>query len=671
MSFAPAPRKYVIWSIFIGVALIMLGRLFYIQIIEDKYKVLADDIAIYRKVVYPPRGVIYDKKGKVMLYNKVVYDLMVTANNVPKDIDTMMLSSILEIDTAEYKRLFHRAAVRNGPLRKSVMMEQLSQEQTARFQENMYDFPGFELNERYIRTYPDSSAAHVLGYIGEISKSQLKSDRYLSYRQGDYIGISGLEYYYEEVLRGQRGIYFLERDNFNRPTDPYKKGALDTPAVAGRSLELHLDAELQGYGERLMNNKIGSIVAIDPKTGGILAMVSTPTYSPNMLSGRNRTKNFGKLYVDARHPLLNRAIRGFYQPGSTMKPLTALVALDAGVITPSFGYPCAGGYYQCGKRVGCTHSGGGHAANLRLALANSCNAYFVHIFRKMVDAEKFGGIRKGIEKWYEYNYDFGLGHPTGVDLPFELGGLLPDSNTYNRMYTGKWNSCNVMFVGMGQGEVALTPIQLANAMCIIANKGYYYTPHFVKSIAGKKNDTSLVKYHQKHVVTKIPDEVYSIVKDGMSDVVKHGTGRVAALPDIEVCAKTGTVENKALISGKVVQMKDHSVFVAFAPKENPKIAIAVIVENAGFGATWAGPVASLMIEKYLTDSVATNRKYLEDRLTGANLISPYVYIIDKEQKYRDSVREVRRLERISYLDSTKRVEDSILVNKWLKHTYGK
>lgn len=669
MAFDSAPRRYVLWSIFIIVASAMLVKLLILQIFEDKYKILADDIAIYRKVVYPPRGVIYDRNGHVMLYNKVVYDLMVTANNVPDDMDTASFCKLLDIDKDEYERLFHRAEVRNGPLRKSVMVEQLSAEQTAHLQENIFSYPGFELSERYIRTYPDTTSAHILGYIGEISKNQLKEDRYLSYRQGDYIGISGLELSYEEVLRGQRGIYYLERDNYNRPTDPYKKGSLDTQAVAGRSLELYLDAELQAYTEKMMKDKIGSVVAIDPKTGGILTMVSAPTYDPNMLSGRKRAKNFGKLYGDAKRPLLNRAIRGTYQPGSTMKPLTALVALDAGAITPSFGYPCAGGYYTCGRRLGCTHSGGGHASNLRLALANSCNAYFVHIFRLMVDANKYGGVKNGVERWHQYNWDFGFGHPTGVDLPYELGGLLPDSSTYNRMYRSNWNSCNVLFVGMGQGEVALTPLQLANSMCIIANNGFYYTPHFVKSVEKNKKDSVLSKYLVKHKVTNISDEVFAVVKDGMEDVVEKGTGRVAKLPDIAVCAKTGTVENKAIISGELVKMKDHSVFVAFAPKDDPKIVIAAIVENAGYGATWAGPIASLMIEKYLTDSVASKRKYLEDRLYNANLVSPLVYTIAREQKTKDSIRYVKRLEKQRIEDSVSRVRDSIIIKKWFRQVY--
>lgn len=671
MSIAAEPRKYVIQFIFAGIALVILVKLAVLQLFEDKYKVMANDITIYRKVVYPPRGVIYDRKGEVVVYNQVVYDLMVTPNNVSKQLDTLQLCNVLGIDKPRFEELLHKTRVRTGVMRKGVLIEQLSKAQTARFQENMYMFAGFELGERYIRSYPDSCGGLILGYIGEVSASMLKKDRYLSYRQGDYTGINGLERSYEEVLRGQRGVYFLERDNYNRPKDSYKKGELDTPAIAGQSLELYLDAELQQYGEKLMSNKLGSVVAIDPTTGGILAMVSAPGYDPNLLRGNNRRSNFSRLYLDAKKPLFNRAIQAMYQPGSTMKPMTALVALDAGVITPSFGFPCAGGYYNCGRRVGCTHSGGGHAANLRRALANSCNSYFVHAFRLVADAKKYGGVKKGVQAWHDYMSSFGFGHPVGIDLPFEGKGLLPDSSFYNRMYRGNWNSCNMLFVGMGQGEVALTPVQLANAMCIIANKGYYYTPHFVKSINKNPKDPVLQPYLEKNVVTNIPDTTFSIVALGMQDVVDFGTGRVAQLPGVEVCAKTGTVENKALINGEAMKMKDHSVFVAFAPRQNPKIAIAVIVENAGYGATWAGPVASLMMEKYLTDSIATKRKYLEDKLYNANLVNKYIEEIDSSQRARDQIYLKRRLERERIKDSTERVEDSLVIRKFLEKAYHK
>lgn len=671
MSLAANPRQFVIRFIFIATAIAILARLLFLQLFEDKYKIMANDIAIYRKVVYPPRGAIVDRKGKSMLINRVAYDLMVTPNKVTKQLDTMQLCDALGIDRKTFEKTLQKTRIKNGSMRQGVFIEQLSQAQTARFQENMYLFNGFELIERTVREYPNPSAGLVLGYVGEVSSAMLKHERYAGYTQGDYTGMSGLERSYEDVLRGQRGVYYFERDNFNRPRESYRKGALDTPSVAGKTLQLYLDAELQAYAEKLMENKIGSVVAIDPRTGGIISMVSSPSYDPNLLRGRERSKNYSKLYLDATHPLFNRATQASYQPGSTLKPMTALVALDVGAITPSFGYPCFGGYYACGRRIGCTHSGGGHAANLRLALANSCNSYFVHIFRLTEDAKRFGGVKKGLEKWHDYFYNFGFGHPTGVDIPFEKGGVLPDSNMYNSMYNGSWNSCTNLYVGMGQGEIALTPIQMANAMCIIANKGFYYTPHLVRSIGGNEKDSMLAPYLIKHKVTSIPDSVYAIVGLGMQDVVTHGTGRVAQLPGIDICAKTGTVENKAVVNGVAMKMKDHSVFVAFAPRENPKIAIAVIVENAGFGATWAGPVASLMIERYLTDTVAAKRKFLEEKLYKANLVNPYVYAIDAAQRARDSIRYATRAERKRIQDSARRHNDSLMVRKWFEQKMGR
>ncbi len=671
MSLTDKPRMLVISSLFICVTLVILARLFYIQIIDDKYKVLANDITIYKKIVYPPRGVIYDSDSSVMLYNQVAYDLMATYSKVTSKLDTTKLCEILNIDKERFEYLLNRTRVRYGPVRKGVMIEQLTKAQTARLQENMYDFEGFEMSERYTRTYPDSNSALILGYIGEISQRMLDQNRYTSYKRGDYTGISGLEREYEEELRGQRGVYFLERDNYNRPTEPYRGGALDTPALAGSSLQLYLNKELQSYGERLMRNKLGSVVAIDPNTGGILAMVSAPSYNPNLLGGRDRAKNFTKLYYDATKPLFNRATQAYYQPGSTLKPMTALVALDIGVITPNFGYPCGGGYYSCGKRIGCTHSGGGHAANLRRALANSCNSYFVHIMRMAIDDKKFGGVKKGLQKWHDYYNSFGFGRPLGVDIPFERRGLLPDSAYYNRSYNGRWNSCMVLFTGMGQGEIALTPLQLANSMCIIANKGFYYTPHFVRAIGGDTKHEKLQPYLKKNVVTNMPGEVYDVVAKGMQDVVEFGTGKVAKLPGIEVCGKTGTVENKARVGSKIIKMKDHSVFVAFAPRENPKVVLAAVVENAGYGATWAGPVVSLMMERYLNDTIATERLYLQEKLLKANLVNEYVYEIDATQRAMDKEREERRVRRNAYNDSVQHVKDSMMIRKWYRATYIK
>ncbi len=666
MPLAANSRELVLKIIFVSVAVVILSRLFFLQLFEDKYKVMANDIAILRKVVYPPRGVIYDRKGKVMLNNEVVYDLVVTPVEAKKNQDTIKFCEALGIDTGMYSKMMTKAINKGGWVRQTVFLEELSPAQAARFQENIFLFNGFQMVERNIRSYPDPYAGVVLGYIGEVSPAMLRKDRFKSYNQGDYVGIDGLEAQYEEVLRGQRGIYFIEKDNFNRPRDSYKGGILDTPAVAGRSIELYLDAELQAYGEKLMVNKLGSVVAIDPATGGILAMVSSPSYDPNLLRGKERSKNFGKLFLDATKPLFNRAMKGSYNPGSTQKPLTALVALDEGVITPSYGYPCGGGYYACGKRIGCTHSGGGHAANLRLALANSCNSYFCHIYRLSVDKREYGNVKKGLHKFYEHMYSFGLGHPVGVDLPSETGGTLFDVKDYDKMYNGSWNSCTNLFVGMGQGEIASTPLQMANSMCIIANRGYYYIPHFVKSVAKNPKDPILNKYLEKHTVTHIPDAAFEVVGLGMMDVVDRGTGTVAKLPGVEVCAKTGTVENKALVNGQVMKLQNHSVFVAYAPRINPKIAIAVIVENSGYGATWAGPVASLMIEKYMYDSVATSRKYLEEKLINALLIPKYTYIIDSATRLRDKLIWERKVDRKKYEDNLKHYRDSIMIRQWIK-----
>lgn len=664
MSSAANPRQYIIRFIFIGVASIILMRLFYLQNFESKYKVMANDIAIYKKVVYPPRGVIYDRKGKVMLSNTVIYDLMVTPRNI-KNLDTLAFCDALGMDVATYAKIMKGVQTRNIDVRQSTFMEQLSPEQTARFIENAYRFTGFELVERNIREYKDAIAGLILGYIAEVSPDMLKQPRYASYRQGDYTGRSGLELQYEEILRGQRGVHFLERDKFNRPRDPYKGGALDSQEVSGRSLELYMDAELQAYAEKLMKNKVGSVVAIDPQTGGILAMVSSPSYDPNLLRGRDRAKNYSALYREPTRPLFNRATQAMYPPGSTLKPMTGLVALGVGAITPSYGLPCYGGYNYCSRRIACEHKDAGHAANFRLALAHSCNSYFCHIFRMTVDYKDFASVKAGLQKWHDYYSAFGFGRKTGIDIPFEKEGILPDSSYYNKLYRGSWNSCTIVFVGMGQGEIALTPLQMANSMCIVANKGYYYTPHFVKSIAKNPNDPILKPFHEKHEVLHIADSSFSVVKKAMQDVVEHGTGVVAKIDGIEVCAKTGTAENKAIVNGEVIKMANHSMFVAFAPRENPRIAIAVAVENAGYGATWAGPIASLLMEKYLKDSVTYKRKTIEEKMFNAHLVNKYVYTIDSATRAHDALRYQARMERKRVKDSTKRAEDSVLVYYWL------
>ncbi|MCF6401383.1 penicillin-binding protein 2 [Chitinophaga filiformis] len=623
MSVYNQPRKRVIQFIILGMVILMITRLFFLQVVEKKYSKLADANAVLRKVVYPSRGIIYDRKGRSVLSNDAMYDLVVTPINV-KNIDTAYMCEILQIDKEEFRKRITNAIIKNGSRRVSVFASLLPPEMFGRLQESMYMFqPGFELVQRQIRSYPFNAAANILGYIGEVSPQMLQKPAYSAYNQGDYLGMTGLERTYESVLMGTRGIQYLVKDNLNRPQGPYEKGEFDTAAIAGKNLRLALDIDLQVLGEHLMRNKIGSIVAIDPRTGGILTMVSAPTFDPNLLTGSYRARNFSRLFVDTTKPLFNRAIQAGYPPGSSMKPLTALIGLDEGVITPSFGFPCGGAYTYCGRSIACTHHNAGHAANLRLAIANSCNAYFVHLYRLEVDASKWGGVKKGHQKWHDYVSSFGLGHRLGVDIPGESPGKAIDSAGMNKLYRGQWNSCSELYVGMGQGQVVATPMQMANAMCIIANKGYYYLPHFVDKI--DNDDTELLKkFKEKHTVAHVSDSSYMPVIYGMEDVVERGTGVSAKIEGEIVCGKTGTAENNAIVNGKLTKLKNHSVFVAFAPRDNPKIAIAVIVENAGFGSTYAAPIASLIMEKYLHDTISVKRKPQMKTLLEYNTLDPVV-----------------------------------------------
>ncbi|RYZ25915.1 MAG: penicillin-binding protein 2, partial [Chitinophagaceae bacterium] len=480
----------------------------------------------------------------------------------------------------------------------------------------------FYLQERNVRSYPFNVGGHFVGYIGEVDSAIIaRSEGF--YQMGDYVGRSGMESTYEKVLMGQRGVEHWIKDNRNKLVGKFENGELDEAPQAGRALNTYVDAELQQLAEKLMQNKVGAVVAIEPKTGGILSMVSGPNFSPDQLTGSNFKKTYSKFVLDVSGPLLNRAIKGQYPPGSTFKPLGALVALDEGLITPSFGYPCGGRYYACGHgKPACTHSGGGHAANLRLAIANSCNSYFVHVYRMAADNPKYGGVKNGYEKWKEYMNNFGLGIRLGVDLPSEDKGNIPDTVAYNKEYRNVWNSCTNLTLGIGQDRMTATPLQLANAMCIIANKGYFYVPHFVKSIDKETAEDTLLKpYRTRHnALTHISDTAYEAVMQGMQEVVEHGTATSARIAGINICAKTGTAQNFTFIRGKKVELNENSMFVAFAPRENPKIAIAVVVENAGFGSTAAGPIASLMIEKYLNDTLSTASVKKADDFSKKNMM---------------------------------------------------
>lgn len=625
MSVFNGSRSYIIRFIFLAVFLVIVVQLMNLQVFSSKYQVDARNNAVFRKMVYPPRGIIFDRKNKAILNNTLMYDLMVTPSQV-KGVDTSYMCQLLEIDTAEFKRRIVEATVRNGRYRSSPFEELLSPEKYARFEENMWRFNnGFYLQQRPVRLYPFNAAAHIMGYVGEADSGIIARSNGF-YQPGDYVGRSGLEAYYERILMGQRGVQFVIKDNKNRLQGRYEKGLFDTAEVAGRGLRTYIDIELQQLAEKLMQNKVGSIVAIEPKTGGIIAMVSAPDYNPNDLTGFNKKKNYSKLVLDVAAPLLNRAIKGRYPAGSTYKPLGALIGLDEGVITPRSGIDCRGFYYGCNRPVRCTEKWAGHAANLRLAIAHSCNSFFSNTYRLTVDNPKLGGIKKGYAKWKEYLNAFGLGNRLGVDLPSEDPGNIPDTSKYNQVYRGSWNSCTNVTLGIGQDMMLVTPLQMANAMCIVANKGYYYLPHFVKTIDGETGqDTILSQFKKKHeVLTNIPDTVYQVVHSGMQDVVEIGTAQVAKIPGINICAKTGTAENFRVIDGRRIQLKDNSLFACFAPRENPKIAIAIIVENAGFGATWAAPMASLLLEKYLNDSIRQERLPEIDRIAAANLMPGYL-----------------------------------------------
>ncbi len=626
MSVFNQSRSRIIRLIFLVAFVVIIVQLFRLQVVDSKYSQLAMDNAVFPKIVYPERGIIYDRKGKAILNNAIMFDLMVTPAEI-KNFDTASFCRLMEVDTAEFRKRVRDAIIRETRVRPSVFQSLMTPQMQARFEENAWRFPGFALVERPVRVYPFNTAAHILGYIGEVDTSDIRRSGNF-YRMGDYIGKSGLESTYEKVLMGQRGVQHLIKDNRNRLVGNYENGMFDTSAIAGRGVRTYLDVELQQLAEKLLTGKIGSVVALEPKTGGILAMASGPGFDPNELTGPDKQKNYARLVLDVSRPLFNRAIKGQYPAGSTYKPLGALIGLDEGVITPASGITCFGSYHYCGRSYGCTEKFGGHANNLRLAIAWSCNSFFYNTFRLTLDNPKYRSPRKGLTEWKRYMSAFGYGHRLGVDLPSEDGGNIPDTTQYDKEYRGVWNSCTMVTIGIGQDKMTVTPLQIANGISIVANKGYYYIPHIVKSIDDEGvGDTALLnKYRVKHeVLTHIPDTSYRTVIDGMHDVTIRGTAwRIPKIPDVEVCAKTGTAENYGIIKGKRTQLKDHSLFVCFAPKDDPKIAVAVIIENGGFGSTWAGPIAFLMMEKYLKDTLRADRQKEVERIAAANLMPGFL-----------------------------------------------
>lgn len=600
-------RKLIISGVFVLMVLTYIAKLFFLQVIDQSYKVSASNNVLRRVTQYPARGLMYDRNGELLVYNQAAYDLMVTPNQL-HEFDTALFCSLLNI-TKEQVNQRLRKAKRYSYYKSSVFLEQISAEEYGAFQEYLFQFKGFYTQTRSLRRYPQNIAAHTFGYVGEVDDKTTKEDNY--YNQGDYIGISGIEKLYEEDLRGKKGVEIFMVDVHNRIKGQYKHGRYDTLAINGNDITLTIDAELQAYGEKLMTNKIGSIVAIEPSTGEVLAIVSAPTYNPDLLVGRERSANYKTLRNDPLNPLFCRPLQARYPPGSTFKTVNALIGLQEKNINPANTYyPCHYGYTSGRFHMGCH----GHASPLdvRQAIQHSCNAFFAYAFRDMLDNPRYRGIDSAYNHWRNYVSSFGFGEKLGIDMPYEVKGYIPSFSYYERVYgKGHVKSLNIISLSIGQGEILLTPIQMANLATIIANRGFYYRPHVVKEINGE-GDSKLEQYRTK-VHTMIDSATFAPVIDGMYMAVNSpagGTAGVAAIKGIEVCGKTGTAENP--------HGKDHSIFMAFAPRENPKIAISVYVENAGFGASWAAPIASLMMEKYLTDTVT--RQWMEQRILNADLL---------------------------------------------------
>lgn len=633
-------RSRVIQVIFTSIFIIILVQLIHLQILSPKYKLAAENNAIYRKIVYPDRGIIFDRKRRPLLENIMSFDLVVTPSEA-KGTDTLDLCTLLQIDTTEYKRRMRDIIFKNTAVRPSIFEPLLTQELYAKLYENMYKFPGFILSERKSRAYPYNIGANVLGYIAEVDTSFLRRHKEEGYEQGDYTGMTGLERSYEKVLMGQRGIQRFIKDNRSRIQGSYENGMFDTAAVAGKNLYTSIDVELQKLGERLMNNKVGSIVAIDPKTGGILCMVSAPTYNPNYLTGNQRKKHFAQLLLDPRLPFNNRAIGNKYSPGSTFKTVSGIIGLTEGVITERTTVTCNGAFQGCGTgKPKCLDKG---TFDFKNAIAHSDNTYFSTVYKRILDQPRYGGADSALTVFNKYAYTFGLGHKLGIDIPSEKAGNLPISKYYRKIFGQKWYSCNVISNAIGQGEVQTTLLQLANVMAIIANKGWYYTPHIVDSIQGGDEYNMLDAFKTKHYTDKnIPDSIFDAVQDGMQAVVDYGTAAASKIDGIVMCGKTGTVENSAKINGVMVKQQDHSFFGAFAPRDNPKIAIAVICENSGQGAWAAAPIASFLVEQYLRDSISgTERKTKLEEFANKNLIP---YLMRMQMQKNDSLKRVKENE---------------------------
>ena len=604
-------RKLLLPSIIIVAACLLLIRIFYLQVINDTFKLKSDNNAIKIQYEYPERGYIYDRNGKLLVANQSSYDIMVIPREI-KNLDTLEFCQLLDITKEDFSEKIAKAKI-YSPRLPSVFLPQLNKSEYAAFQEKIRKFEGFYVQKRSLRDYEVDFGANIFGFITQVNEKIIEKQPY--YKSGDLIGKQGVEQYYEDILRGIKGVKYFQKDKYNRLIGSYKEGKYDTIAVQGEDITLSIDAEIQRYGEQLMINKRGGIVAIEPKTGEILALVTAPSYDPSILVGRQRSKNYTLLYYDSiAKPLYDRGLLAEYPPGSPFKILTGLIGLQEDVINEQTTFMCHHGFsYAPGRFMKC-HGFGPH--QLHNGIYNSCNTYFANVYLRIIG--KYSSSPYAVDVWSNHVKSFGLGQFMGYDLPTGKRGNVPTSKTYKRIYPNwGWSGKTIISNSIGQGEVLMTPIQLANMMATVANEGYYYTPHIIKKIKGDKIDP---KFKEKHVTT-IDKKYFKPMISGLFDVYNYGTASSLRVDGIDICGKTGTAENFAKIGGKRVQLQDHSIFVAFAPKDNPKIAIAIMVENGGFGSRIAGPIASLMIEKYLRKKIT--RTDLEKRVLGISLRDQY------------------------------------------------
>jgi penicillin-binding protein 2 len=621
-------KGVLLYGLITLVGVVFIGRLFQLQIVKGAKYDPIHNAAVKIEYDYPERGYIYDRNGKLLVANQLSYDVMVQPNRV-QPLDTLEFCKLLKIDKAYFLERFKKAENYASYL-PSVFLKQLAKEDFAYLQEKLHKFQGFFIQKRIIRDYPIKAAANVLGYIGEVNDELAKKNNY--YQPGELIGKDGVESQYEDLLRGKKGKKYLHRNRFNKVTGSYKSGVLDTLPENGNDLTLTLDIDLQLYAQKLMKGKRGGIVALEPSSGEILALVTAPTYDPNMLVGRKRSKNSVLLFNDTiSKPSYDRGLLAAYPPGSPFKMMNALIGLQEKVITTNTTFKCYHGYkygYKSTDFMGCHCDIYNTPIKLKTGIAKSCNSYFANTYKRIV--EKNNNPKEGLNNWSKHVKSFGLGNYLGYDLPAGSPGLIPDGDYYDRWYKYKWNASTNISNAIGQGEVLTTPIQLANFTAAIANKGFFYIPHILKEVNNNKIDNR--KYTSPKQTT-IDAKNFIPVIEAMHEVFKTGTGRWSQVKGIDICGKTGTAENFAKINGKKIQLPDHSILVAFAPKENPKIALAIFVENGGYGSTIAAPITSLLIEKYLNGEISEGNLYRENQMLALSLQDIYDKQLEKPEEF--------------------------------------